>query len=98
MKFEFDNVDEFNILWQSVHDSILHWKRVRRDSISGGLTHYTTDYAEDQIGTNVKLLMDIENNEHPEWDGRGYVMVENPEFHSCMVEQNKKFIKKNGEG
>ena len=92
MKLLFDGHEDYDLLWQSVHDSILYWKRVKFDIKSGLKTHYSTDYCDDQIKSYLELLVKIEDTEHEEWNGTEYVTVKNPDYHSAMVETNRKYL------
>ena len=98
MKFHFETVNEYDALWQSVHDSILYWKKVRQDAqgkiclqANGAQTHYDEKYAIDQMVEHAELLKQIENTPHPEWDGEKYVTTQGPaKYHSHIVSQTLK--------
>ena len=92
MKFEFETYEEYSDLWQSVHDSIIYWKKVRQDAqgkislqVDGTHTHYDVEYANDQMIRNAKILKSIEDSTHPEWNGSGYDVVEGTEFYSHII-------------
>ena len=75
MKLEFESWDEWNTLRQSVHDACMFWIKVRQDAqgkirlnVSGEPTHYTEDYAIEEIVNNAKLLEQIELAPHPDWE------------------------------
>ena len=68
MKFVFDTYEEYQDLWQSVHDSIIYWKKVRQDvrgqiclQVNGEKTHYTEEYANCQLARNANILKNIED-------------------------------------
>ena len=95
MKFEFETYEEYSDLWQSVHDSIIYWKKVRQDAqgkiclqVDGTNTHYDVKYATDQMIRNALILKAIEDTPHPEWNGTEYVMTEGTEEnYSCIINQ-----------
>ena len=93
MKFQFDTVEEFDRLWQSVHDSIIYWKKVRQMcqgkinmNVEGGPTHYDEQYCIDQMVDNARLLKEIEDSPHPEWSGTNYQMS-SPAINSSIVDK-----------
>ena len=99
MKFEFNDILEYDLLWGSVHDSIVYWKKVLQDAqgkitlaVDGNHTHYSEDYIIDQIGMYANLLKQIESTPHPEWNGEKEVMIENCDYHSHMVEKSLKMV------
>ncbi len=100
MKFEFDTVEEYDLVEGAIKSGIMDWKKVRQDSqgkiclqCNGEKTHYTVEEADENITELLELLMKVECSPHLEWDGEKYVMTEeNPEWFSSMVENNKKFI------
>ena len=92
MKFNFETYDEFADLWQSVHDSIIYWKKVRQDAqgkiclqVNGEKTHYTEEYANCQLARNAKILKDIEDSTRPEWNGTEYALVEGTDCYSGII-------------
>ena len=105
MKFEFNNVLEYDLVWQSVHDSILYWKKVLQDaqgkiclSVEGHSTHYTEAYIIDQIGMYANLLKQIESTPHLEWNGEKEVLVDGCDYHSHMVEKSLRLVKNHHNG
>lgn len=100
MKFEFDTAEEFDQVRQAIHDSILYWKKVKQDAqgkicmqCNGEQTHYSVEYAEEQMSSYLSLLVVVDATPHLEWDGEKYVMTEeDPEYYSSMIESNKKYL------
>ena len=87
MNLQFDNVNDYDLMHESVHDSILYWKKVKQDPS----THYDEEYINNRIHDFLYLLMKIENTPHLEWDGERYSMTDGePEYYSAMIENNKK--------
>ena len=101
MKMAFDDVMEYNTLWQSVHDSIIYWIKKRQEaqgkinmSVDGTGAPYDEQYCIDMMVTNALLLQKIEDLPHPEWDGTEYVLSEAPEIHSSIITKTLKLIPK----
>ena len=98
MKFSFDTAEEYDLVESAIHSGIMYWKKVRQDAqgkiclqCNGEKTHYSVEYADEQIGELLNLLMKVEATPHLEWDGKEYVMTEeNPQWYSAMVESNRK--------
>lgn len=93
MKFQFDTVEEYEVLWSAVHDGILFWKKVRQDAqgkiclqVDGKHTHYNEQYAIDMMVEHAQLLKEIEDTPHPEWNGYSYQMS-SPSYNSHIVQQ-----------
>ena len=103
MKFQFDSVDEYEVLYSSIHDSIIYWKKVRQ-MCQGKINlnvdpdaenHYDEKYAIDKIIENGLLLKSLEDSPHPIWNDEinGYVLgVE--EYNSHIVEKIMKMVPK----
>ena len=97
VKFIFESEDEYNDFHSALHDSILYWKKVRQDAegkiclqCDGTQTHYSVQYAIDQMAECARLLALVEDSPHPEWDedSKSYVIVPGPaEYYSCIVEK-----------
>ena len=99
MKFQFDTVEEYDLMWECVVNAILYWKKVRQDAqgkiclqVNGAQTTYNEQYAIDQMVTYGQLLQQIEDTPHPEWNGSSYQMS-SPGFYSHMVEKCLKLAK-----
>ena len=97
MKFSFDTYEEYQDLWQSVHDSIIYWKKVKQMAegkinlnVDGSETHYDVQYSVDQMIRNALILKSIEDSPHPEWNGTEYVMVEGTEYYSNIINKTLK--------
>ena len=97
MKFNFETYEEYQDLWQSVHDSILYWKKVKQMcegkinmNVDGSETHYDVKYATDQMIRNAQILKNIEDSPHPDWIGTEYVMVEGTDCYSHIVNKTVK--------
>ena len=97
MKFNFETYEEYQDLWQSVHDSIIYWKKVKQMAegkinmnVDGSETHYDVQYAVDQMIRNAQILKSIEDSTHPEWNGTEYKLVEGTEYYSNIVNQTLK--------
>lgn len=96
MNFQFNTVEEFDLLWQSVHDSIIYWKKVRQMcqgkinlNVDGSETHYDEKYCIDQMVSFAQLLKTIEDTPHPEWNGSSYSMS-SPTINSHIVTKTLK--------
>ncbi len=70
MKFIFENEAEYQMMWTSVHESILYWKKVLQDAqgkiclqVDGTPTHYSAEYAKEKMVENAKILMTIEDTQ-----------------------------------
>ena len=70
MKFIFENENEYHMMWDSVHESILYWKKVLQDAqgkiclqVDGTPTHYSVEYAKEKMADNAKILMAIEDTQ-----------------------------------
>lgn len=92
MKFEFNTAEDYDLLWASVHDSIIFWKKVLQDAegkitmnVDGSHTHYSIHHALDRMEAYAELLMKIENTPHLEWDGEEYVKVDTVPYHSVII-------------
>ena len=75
MNITFDTYDEYQSLWNSVHDSIIYWKKVYQMTqgkinlnVDGSPTHYDAAYAVDKMVENALNLKTIEDSTRPEWD------------------------------
>ena len=92
MKFNFDTYDEYADLWQSVHDAIIYWKKVKQMAegkinmnVDGSEPHYDVKYATDQMIRNATILKTIEDSPHPEWNGSEYEMNDGVEYYSNII-------------
>jgi hypothetical protein len=100
MKFEFNTAEEYDLVEGAIKSGIMYWKKVRQDAqgkiclqCNGEQTHYDVEYADEQIGELLDLLMKVEATPHLEWDGEKYYMTEeNPEWYSAMVESNRRYL------
>jgi len=101
LKFSFDTVEEYDLMWGAVHDSILYWKKVRQDAqgkiclqVDGTQTHFDEKHAIDMMIQYASVLKDIEDTPHLEWNGDKYVMTESPlEFHSHIITKTLRMVK-----
>ena len=96
MKFQFDTVNEYDRMWESVHAGILYWKKMRQDAqgkictqVDGNHTHYDEQYCIDQMVDCAQMLKVIEDTPHPEWNGSSYQMS-SPSYNSTIVEKTLK--------
>ena len=101
MKFSFDTYEDYQDLWQSVHDSIIYWKKVKQMAegkinlnVDGSQTHYSVEYAVDQMIRNAKILKQIEDSPHLDWNGSDYEIVQGREYNSHIVLQTLKLMAK----
>ena len=74
MRFIFENEDEYQMMWNSAHESILYWKKVLQDAqgkiclqVDGTPTHYSVEEAKEKMIDNAKILMAIEDTQGVEW-------------------------------
>ena len=100
MKFIFENEDESQMMWNSAHDSILYWKKVRQDAqgkiclqCDGSPTHYSVDEAEENMQNALKTLQMIENTPHYAFDPNSdevaeYIWVEKEKYPSSIISQS----------
>ena len=99
MKITFDSYDEYLTLHQSIHDSIIHWKKIYQMTqglinmnVDGGPTHYTSQEAIDMMVTNALLLKSIEDAPHPDWTEDGdEVIVDGCENSHIVTQTLKRF-------
>ena len=100
MKFQFDTAEEYDLVEGSIRSGIMYWKKVKQDAqgkiclqCNGEQTHYSVEYAEEQISELLNLLMKVEATPHLEWNGEEYLMTEeNSEWYSAMIESNKRYL------
>ena len=99
MKITFDNPDEYQTLHQSIHDSIIYWKKIYQMTqgqinmnVDGGPTHWTSQDAIDKMVENALLLKSIEDSPRPEWTGDGTTgtIVDGDDYESHLVHQTLK--------
>ena len=72
MKIQFDDIIEYDVLWQSVHDSIIFWQKRKQEAqgkiclaVDGTGHPYEEQYGVDMMVTNAKLLKSIEDDAYP---------------------------------
>ena len=94
MKFSFDTYEEYQSLWDSVHASILYWKKVKQDAqgkiclqVDGTQTHYDVEEAEKEITNNARILKSVEDSTHPAWnsDTGCYEVRVGVDFYSSII-------------
>ena len=94
MKFIFENEDEYMTLWQSVHDSIILWKKRLQEcqgkinmQVDGSKTHYDEKYCIDEMVRCAGVLRDIEDSPHPEWNDKTntYEVVDGVDYYSTII-------------
>lgn len=102
MKFEFSTVEEYDLLWASVHDSILFWKKVLQDAqgkitlnVDGTHTHHSIQHALDRMEAYAELLVEIEDTPHIEWDGDKFVHVDRVESYSSIITKTLRQVDRN---
>jgi len=68
MKFIFESEADYDMMWNSVHESILYWKKVRQDAqgkiciqVDGTPTHYSEEEANEKMMANANILKMIED-------------------------------------
>lgn len=96
MTYHFTSPEQYNALWQAVHDACLYWKKVKQDAegkislqCDGSRTHYSHDEACENLRVNALLLKQIEDSPH--WRGverddeTVYVPIEREEYNGSMV-------------
>ena len=74
MKFVFDSEVEYEMMWNSVHDSILYWKKVLQDAqgkiciqVDGTPTHYSEEEAIEKMKESANILKMIEDTKGVEY-------------------------------
>ncbi len=99
--FTFNSAEEYDRLWDIVSKSILYWKKVKQDAqgkiclqCDGTQTHYSIREAEEKMQDALKLLQDIENTPHYEWNGEEYEWIEACKYPSGLIDSNKAIIEK----
>ena len=101
MKYIFESYEDYDKLWQSVHDSIIYWRKVRQNcqgkinlQVDGGATHYSEKYAIDMIIQNALILKDIEDSPHPEWNDKTntYDIVNGVDYNSIIITKALKLV------
>ena len=103
MKIQYDSYEEYDSLRESIHDSILYWKKVRQmcqgkinlNADPNMENHYTEEYAVDMMVKNALILDAIEKSPHPEWNSetQSYELVSD-EYDSAIVAKCKRLIPK----
>ena len=102
MKMIFDSYDEYQEFWNAAHSGILYWKKVLQMvrgkinmNVDGGPTHYTEEYAIEQMIECAKVLRDIEDSTHEQWDPETEtdVVKEGVECYSGIITQVLKLEK-----
>ena len=81
--FRFDTAAEYDLVHDSIRDSILYWKKMRQDAqgkiclqVSGEQTHYSVEECEAKMDEYLALLEKVHATPHYEWDGvASYVLV-----------------------
>ena len=99
MKFEFTNEDDYQMLWQSVHDSIIYWQKKRQETqgkiclqVDGSKTGETEENCINQMVQNAKILKAIEDSPHHEWsdDTKSFEFVHGVESYSSIITKTLK--------
>ena len=75
MKIQYDTPEEYDYLYQAVHDGIIYWKKVRQMcqgkinmNVDGSETHYSEQYAVDMMVQCAQILDTLEKSPHPVWN------------------------------
>lgn len=89
---KFDTYGEYNLMWEAIHSGILYWKKVKQDAqgkitlqVNGEHTHYSVEYADNQIINAAEALKVLEESTHPEWNGTEYEMVNGCDTYSGII-------------
>jgi len=100
MKFEFSSEDDYQMLWQSVHDSIIYWQKKRQEAqgkirlrVDGG--DFGVESEERCISLmvqNAKILKAIEDSPHKEWNDetKSFEFVYGVESYSSIITKTLK--------
>lgn len=99
--FTFKTAEEYDRMRNIVHNSILYWRKIKQDAqgkicmqCNGKQTHYSIREAEEEMQDALKMLQEIENTPHYEWNGEEYVWIEACEYPSSIISNNKDVLEK----
>lgn len=100
MKFEFSSEDDYQMLWQSVHDSIIYWQKKRQEAqgkirlrVDGGdFGVETEERCISLMVQNAKILKAIEDSPHKEWNDEknSFEFVYGVESYSSIITKTLK--------
>ncbi len=99
--FTFKTAEEYERVYNIVKNSVLYWKKIRQDAqgkicmqCDGSPTHYSIRYAEENMQDALKMIEEIENTPHYEWNGEEYVWIEACEYPSAIITSNRAVLNK----